>query len=123
LVRKFTSKDIEIINVWVKSRGMPGWNIYSLPVNGFIVEGIAAGFVYLTDSEIAILDCVVSNPLASGYSRGKAVKNIVIRLIECAKSNGRININCTTQIKSMKKMMLSLGFSECGSFEAFTKEF
>lgn len=60
----------------------------ALPKTGFIVEGVAAGFLYKTDSQFAILEFIISNKNAKKEDRKQAVDLVVKNLIDEAKNSG-----------------------------------
>jgi hypothetical protein len=60
----------------------------ALPENGFVIPGKAAGFLYRTDSSIALIENLVAAPGLSREERGEAVDAIVTAVIERAKELG-----------------------------------
>lgn len=61
-----------------------GW----LPPTGLIVEGIIAAFLYMTDSKIAIIENVISNPAASQADRKHWLLQIASQLEATACERG-----------------------------------
>jgi len=55
---------------------------------GFIVPGVAAGFVYETDSDLAALDGWVTNPEAPWATRKEALTLLEGRAVEFARELG-----------------------------------
>lgn len=51
-----------------------------MPENGLIVDGVAAGTMYLLDSSIAMIDNLVTNPEASSENRHLAIVEILAGL-------------------------------------------
>lgn len=61
-MRRFDlSKDLTELNGWYADRGLPEIPAEALPLTGYIEPGVAAGFLYLTDSSLAMLEGFCSN--------------------------------------------------------------
>lgn len=60
----------------------------ALPENGFVVPGKAAGFLYRTDSSIALIENLVAAPGLSREERSEAVDAVVTAVIERANELG-----------------------------------
>ena len=73
-VREYKSGDYVELCKWFKDHKLSTPSRDQLPMNGFIVPKIAAGFIYLTDSSIAILDCFISNPASDDHQRDAALE-------------------------------------------------
>lgn len=112
-------KDISNWFSWRKQL-IPSRSIF--PANGFIVDNIAAGFVYFTDSQIAIIDCYVSNPESDAKTRDIALDKITDALILCAVASGHNIIKCDTQKEAIKIRAKKHGFRPIGSYESFILE-
>lgn len=99
---------------------MPNRSLF--PVTGFIVEKVAAGFLYITDSSVSIIDCYISNPKADLKSRSNALDAITRALITCAKEYDTKVLKCDTQLEAIKSRAVKHGFKPVGSFDAFAME-
>lgn len=86
--RSFTSADYPVVCQWWTARQWPQIPLMMLPRRGFIVDGYCAGFLYLTDSPIAWLEWVVSNPDSDKIERQKALDNLISSLLNAAKEAG-----------------------------------
>lgn len=83
VVQKFNSEffnrenDYEIISHWWEEQNWPVIPLETLPKTGLMIWlgtlPIAAGFLYQTDSSIAILEWIVANPKVSYEVRGKGL--------------------------------------------------
>jgi hypothetical protein len=87
MVRQFTESDIEEVMGWFHSRKIEITPDY-FPKTGFIEPGVAAGFLYSTDSNWCIFECFIGNPNISSEERQKALREIVPVMIEKAKLMG-----------------------------------
>jgi hypothetical protein len=121
-VKFYTNSDYAEINSWFKAHGMPSPSADLLPSNGFIVPGVAAGFVYLTDSSVSILDSFISNPDSDDDDRSDAIDWIAIHLTNLAMMNGTKLLICNTKIKAVRDRVLTLGFTDTGKHDSFAKE-
>jgi hypothetical protein len=58
-MRLFEDGDLETINGWYAAHGEPPVARETLPTTGFIVEGVAVGFFYRTDSALALVHEII----------------------------------------------------------------
>ena len=110
------------IKEWFALRELPVPSHHSLPTNGFIVPGVAAGFIYLTDSDVSILDCFISNPLTTDVDRDEALDSIAKHLIACAELHDTKILVCSTDIDAVRKRALQLNFIDTGRHYQLAKE-
>jgi hypothetical protein len=85
-MRRFTVEDYNEISTWYLSRNMTPVRQDFLPPVGFIVPGVAAGFIMQTDSNLAILEPFISNKESKSIERHEALDKIMAALVEYAKS-------------------------------------
>lgn len=121
-VKVFIPNDFKQICGWFKKRGLPKPSLKDLPMTGFIVDGIAAGFVYISDGSLGLIDCYISNPGSKKQDRSDALDLITERLVGAAKNLGCIRVKCDTQLNEIAIRALKHGFKEVGSFRSFIKE-
>jgi hypothetical protein len=88
MVRDFAIADLADVNAWHCAHGRPGMAASHVPQTGRIVPGVAAGFLYVTDSDVALLEGYVTNPEAPLRERSKAVDEITHALLAEAKDLG-----------------------------------
>src|SRR5438309_6025945 len=120
--RLFETSDFPELDRWLEARGMPISRPSLMPKHGVIVEGIAAGFIYLTDGGIAILDYFVSNPKSDKSERDQSLDVITLSLIQVGHAHGIHAFKCDTKIIAVKERARRLGFMETGEFTAFFRE-
>jgi hypothetical protein len=75
-MRTFSDSDLEQVNRWEQAQGLKPSELSSLSGNGWIEPGVAAGWLYSTDSDFCLLDGVVSNPEAAADERHMALDRI-----------------------------------------------
>lgn len=122
LVRRVVDLDFDEVGKWVEVRGgsLPNRDLF--PPTGFIVDGIACGFIYFTNSSVCILDCYLSNPFTDKELRDEALNLITTELIKYAKSHGCKLLKCDTKLDVIKKRALKHGFKPLGAYENFSME-
>jgi hypothetical protein len=95
MVRRYTPEDYPEVASW----GLEAGEVYdpkNLPSIGFIVPGVAAQFLYTTDSNICFIENLVANPNTSKELRDVAIKCIVDQNLMMAKSLGyKVAYACT----------------------------
>jgi len=87
-MRKFTIADLPEVNSWYRARNLPEVPAEALSLTGFIEPGVAAGWMYSTDSAIALCESYISNPEAAPVLRHHAMDEITAAIIEEAKTHG-----------------------------------
>lgn len=75
--------DLNSINKWLKRHGMGTSTSEQLPKLGFIVPGVAAGFIRNCETEVGMIDSLISNPLCSSEARNAAWEAISEQLLAC----------------------------------------
>jgi hypothetical protein len=87
-VRTFEDGDMEAINAWLAAHRRAPVTRDALPATGIIEPGVAAGFVFRTDSSIGFIHGLVTNPDASLRARHAAIHRIMKVLVEVARGLG-----------------------------------
>lgn len=121
LVRKVQPVDLAQIKHWSKLRGHDLQCDSIFPPTGFIVDEIAAGFLYLTDAAVAVIDCYVSNPASDKERRDAALDAITNALLDVAKTKKIKLVKCETQIEAIKSRAIKHGFFLVGPHDIFMK--
>lgn len=89
---------------------------------GFIVPGVAAGFLYLTNSSIAYIDFYITNPDAGVRDRMRAVHKITETIIGSAKVNHDVKmLYCNSKIRSIQNLAKYFEFKSLGKHAVFCK--
>lgn len=112
-ISKFeTLEHYEDVCYWWFQHDWPTLPREALPKTGFIVDGLAAGFLYKTDSTFAILEFIVGNPEANKEKRRQAIDLVVKELLNEAKNDGFKLIFSSISHPNLKKIYLNNGFKE-----------
>lgn len=109
MVRRYTKMDEEEVMGWFHSRKLDITPDY-LPQIGFIEPGVAAGFIYRTDSNFCIFECFISNPNTSRSEREMALRQIVTDMIVEAKNLGYKDAYGFATSQSMIRHGMEQGF-------------
>lgn len=114
--------DLDALNGWYTARKMPIPVISLLPETGLIVPGVAAAFLLLTDSSLALLHECVTNPSALSRDRHEALSAIYAELCTIAASKGYVHLMTWTADSGIVRRMAESGFSEWSGQRVFFKE-
>lgn len=120
MIRRYDPElDYQTISHWYSLRGMPSVSQEMIPGIGFIKEGCAAGFLYLTDTKLAIIDLFISNPESRKEQRDDALDGIVEDLIKEAKIWGVKGILATSALRAIEARALAFDFKYTGTVKSF----
>ncbi len=101
-----------MLSRWVKERGIADSagpaDLY--PATGFVVDGIAVGFLYRTDAAaLGWLDGIVTDPKASKDARATALRVLVTELYAEARRQGVRLVWATTSAPSLVELGKACG--------------
>lgn len=102
--------DFEEIESWYMTRSVAMPPETAFPKIGYIVPGIAAGFLIQTDTDLAVLEPFVSNPEKSIEDRDLALVLIMGKLVEKARSLGYRSVFGFSTHIGMVKRAVDMGF-------------
>jgi hypothetical protein len=122
MVRPFQPEDIKQINSWYGARGIPPIDKHLFPDVGYIEPGVAAGFLYQTDSSLCFIDGYVANPAAPKASRGEAFDAITISIVRTAKDHGFRQILAYTEHPEIKKRCERSLFNLKGRYDLYVRD-
>jgi hypothetical protein len=112
----------ELVCKWLSSRGMPRPDPRYLSDIGLVVDDVAIGFLYTTNSELCYIDCFVADPDACEFKRSEAL-DILLREIEgLALDLGFSMAQAFSALPAMCKRVLDHGYKSHGSHTIFNKE-
>lgn len=121
-IRKFKPEDYGQLASWAADRDVSLPPLDALSTIGLIVDDVAAGFLYFTNSSIALLEGFIANPKTDKNDRDSAVNWITLNLIELAKSNGVKILKCDTKIETVINRAYNFGFEDKGTARVLIKE-
>jgi hypothetical protein len=120
-MRPYAASDLSEINGWYAARNFPPVPREKLPENGRIVPGVAAGFLYLTDSSIALLEGYVTNPSAGLRQRSCAIDEITRALLTEAKIRGASEVVAICAARGIERRAQAHGMRTIGIFAMAAK--
>lgn len=107
---------------WYRARGDAVPAEDTLPGTGLIVPGVAAGFLFRTDSAFCLLDGFVTSRDAPAKERHRALGAIVDALTEEAKALGFRCVVGLTRSSGMAKLVRRRQFSDLGRYVMLQRE-
>jgi hypothetical protein len=111
LLRVFdVENDYPMLTEWWKGWNWPPVPLECLPKLGLIVGDCAAGFLYESDSNIAWLEWIISDPTAEKIMRSRAVDAVIGALWVQARARGFKKLFTSTNSPSLEKRLESRGF-------------
>ena len=115
-IRFFHKKDYPTIWGWWRKHDSFAPLEEHLPPTGLVAhkdkEGIAAGFLYKTDSSICVFEFAVCNPEASKEDRDIGLDLIIKKAIEWSKTNNYTLIYTSISIQKYINRLKDNGFIE-----------
>jgi hypothetical protein len=121
-IRRFELEDYGQLKKWCIDREVGVPQIECLSELGLIVDGVACGFLYLTNSAVGLLEAFYANPDADKIDRDLALNSITLELIEMAVLNGCKVLKCETKLDAISKRAIEFGFIDVGNFKTLMKE-
>lgn len=88
VVTKYTDKDYTTVCGWWLARGWPVAPKHCLSTTGLIVPEVCAGWIYKSDSSIAWMEWIISNPNTESTKRAEALDVLIDALVAQAKDGG-----------------------------------
>lgn len=112
MIRKYTGRDYDLVAGWCKKRGRPLPSPDALSDLGFIVDDRVAGWLYLTNSNVAMVENIIANPNSVPSLRRHSLKVLCGLLVDTALSLGYTNIFGISNHPSVQKICREMGFRE-----------
>jgi hypothetical protein len=121
-VKRIKGEDLKEVNSWYKGWGQPQIPAHALPRGGYMVSGIAAGFCYLTDSSIGIIEGYISNPDSTPEQRSEALDEITQTILRYAARNEVSLLIAYATREEIGERAMRHGFKPCGGYMGYVKE-
>lgn len=107
--RAYNDSDYSELEQWYRLRGVePVMSLF--PKVGFIVPGVAAGFLMQTDTSACILEPFIANPNTNKAQRHEALSVILYDLTEAARDLGYSHVYGFSTSPTMIARALEMGF-------------
>lgn len=97
---------------WYTARGLQAPPQHYLSDLGFIADGRVAGWLYLTNSNVALIEGIISNPNTVPSMRRQALKKLSGLLVDTALSMGYTVIKMESNHPRIQELAEDLGFKE-----------
>ena len=115
-MRPFRIDDIAEMNGWLSEHEQGPVPPWALPEFGLFEPGVAAGFLYETDSGLALLEGYSSNPRSDAAVRSKALDDITEGLLEAAHDRGFRRVLAICQVPAIERRAERHGFKTVGAY-------
>lgn len=96
MLQLYQLSDYERLAGWFSGWQCAPPHIDTLPATGFIVGDVMAGWIYLTNSRMALIENVVSNPSSTREERESSFPLLIGALLVVARDAGYDHIRSTT---------------------------
>ena len=116
-IRKITKDDLLIIDDWWIGHKLTKPDRDLLPgqgLDGFIIEktnAIAACYIYLTNSKIAYIDFLISDPKYKNNDRDDVIKTLITACVDIALNLGNKIVWATSENKGVINKCKENGFN------------
>ena len=120
-LRRVVKEDLTAINRWYRQRNLPLVTADVLPDVGFIAPGVAAVFLYQTDSSIAMIEGLISNPEATLRDRKLAIDASILQCVYYARALGYTQVIGLTRDAGTYKRVKRHGFFDLGTYQMVAK--
>lgn len=114
MIRPFIASDLSEINGWYAAHGRSGVAAHQIPETGRVVPGVAAGFLYVTDSSIGFLDGYVTNRERRLRERSAAVDEITESLLVEARELGCRHVVAICMSRGVSRRARKHGLRDIG---------
>ena len=121
-MRPFRRDDLAEVNAWYAGHGMPALPPAAIPELGFIEPGVAAGFIYETDSGVCLLEGFVTRPGVGPKARHAALNDITENLLGAARDLRFGHAIAICRDSAVEKRAERFGFRSLGRFAVYGKE-
>ena len=121
-IKRYDPEDFIELQSWYKKRGINFDDSSLLPSVGFIVPGVGAGFIYVTDSSVYFIEGFITNPDASKDNRNESLDLITVYLISYSKAMNCKIIKCETSCPEIELRGMKHGFKCLGKVTSLVKE-
>lgn len=115
-MRPYVPSDYPEVSGWYADRGLAAPPAWSLPMTGLIEPGVAAGFMWRTDSGVALFDGWISNPGAKRIAAARVLVAVCRGLVERAQAEGFRSVLTWTRVRGVERAAHRNAFKSVGGF-------
>ncbi|MCB0801738.1 MAG: hypothetical protein KDB74_01455 [Flavobacteriales bacterium] len=120
-IRRTTKQDLTTFADWFEKHGQDRRQSEYLSDIGYMVEGIAAAFLYTTNSKVCWIESYISNPDTNKNERKHALDFITEAIIQHAKELQFEAMICFIDGKATYERCINYGFVPGSQKIIFTK--
>lgn len=122
MIRDVELRDFATIDRWRTDRGVAVLPPKFYPPDGVIEEGVAAGWLIKTDTNMALLEHWITNPDAEVEDRSKGIFNVAAELERRAKADGYEYIAVFSSLDGLDSACKRANYKELGTATMLGKE-
>lgn len=116
LLRKYRKEDYKMICSWYEKRGSRAPSESTLSDLGWIADDRVAGWLYITNSNMAMIEGIVSDPDTVPSLRRESLEKLCAFMVDVSMSLGYTHIFGITRHPSIDRICQKLGFKS-GDFK------
>jgi hypothetical protein len=120
-VRRYRPADYTQIARWAYERDKTEYAEHQFPATGFIVDGVAAFFLYKTDSSVCFCENMIANKNSDKKTRDLAIDLIIEAIFKEAKEQGFRVAYATTGLPAAVYRAVQHGAQAIGKQVLLTK--
>ena len=119
-MRSITEADIPTIKLWYAARGLE-IDAGMLPKLGLIIDDVCACFLYISLEKCAMIEGLVSNPMANPKVAYVGIHKVIDGLTKLAEDFGAKYTIAIIKSESVVKIGKKLGYKDHGMFKVLVK--
>lgn len=116
---RITPDHLPLLKRWFKARGL-AIDINSMSDMGYIVDGRVAGWLFVTNSNSAMIEGLIADPHSVPSLRRASTRKLVGFLIDTSLMLGFTNIFAISKHPSIDQMSKEFGFKSNGNLKVYT---
>lgn len=117
---RITSDHYPLLKKWYKARGLKVDLEGNISDTGFIADGRVAGWLYVTNSNTAFIEGLISNPDTVPSLRRQSTRKLMGFLIDTALFLGFESIFAISRHPSVAKLAEEFAFKENSTLKVYT---
>ena len=121
-VRPVTPADLPAIGHWHREHHA-GFDPECLPALGWIVPSVAAGFMWLVENRMAMVDALVTSNTASADARAEGLKLVIDTMERYCEDNGIRRVFAISSDRSVGVRCVQHGLRPAGQFVLYSKTY